>query len=192
MEPREGDRILEDHGEKTIVTPYNGAPHNFGPASSRRDCLVNTSERPGGDTKGEKISTRQKVDEWVKFMTSPHRNIKHVFILLGDDELEAYKEPGLIQAYTDCGITPHHIPYASENSFARIMTELDKIESLKENSVVHCTHGMGRSGRVAAGWLVHHYGLPLPEAVEETLVAARDHGVERMGSPLQLEKWIGS
>jgi protein-tyrosine phosphatase len=53
--------------------------------------------------------------------------------------------------------------------------------------VAYCTHGMGRSGRVAAGWLVHKYGLSVEEAVDEALEAARIHGVERMGSPRQLK-----
>jgi protein-tyrosine phosphatase len=190
VKPKDGDRILEDHGEKTVVTPLGANnPHNFGPASAR-DAIVNTCERPGGDTKGRKINTQETVEEWIQFMTVPERNIKHFFMLLTDKELEAYEEPGLLQAYKKGGIKVHHIPYVSEISFKTIMADLDELDEKKEKAVAHCTHGMGRSGRVAAGWLVHRYGLPAEQAVEEALNAAREYGVERMGSPRQLTEWM--
>ena len=195
----QGDRYMLDHGENTVVTPGSSDnPHNFGPASAR-DSFVYTCERPGGDMileSGRKIPTLKVVSEWVEYMTAPGRDIRHVFILLTDYELEAYEEPGLIAAYESHGIKVHHIPYASEKSYAKIMSELEFLENQQEdgastgNIAVHCTHGMGRSGRVAAGWLVHRYGLSVEEATEETLTAARNARVERMGSPLQLSEWI--
>ena len=89
----------------------------------------------------------------------------------------------------DAGLEPHHIPYSSTDSHANIMKLLDEIHAKKERVVAHCTHGMGRSGRVAAGWLMHHYNLNVEEAVTEALDAARKFGVERMGSPQQLQGW---
>lgn len=199
IELYQGDRYMLDHGEKTVVTPGStDNTHNFGPASAR-DCFVNTCERPGGDLTLEgarKIPTLKVVSEWVDYMTAPGRNIRHVFILLTDDELGAYEQPGLIAAYESHGITVHHIPYASEKSFAKIMSELEILNNQQHdkksigNAVVHCTHGVGRSGRVAAGWLVHKYGLSVEEAIEETLTAARNAGVQRMGSPKQLAEWM--
>ena len=191
MKYKDGDRYMDDHGERTVVTPLSPTNiHNFGPASSR-DAIVNTCERPGGDPgTGGSIPTKDKVDEWIRFMTTPERAVKHVFILLTEKELEAYDGPGLISAYEACGIVVHHIPYASDNSFRRIMTDLDDLYAKRENAVAHCTHGMGRSGRVAAGWLVHKYGLSVEDAVDEALDAARIHGVERMGSPRQLKEWM--
>ena len=192
VELKDGDRHMEDHGEMTVVTPLSPHnPHNFGPASSR-DSVVNTCERPGGDpgAGGGKIATENKVDDWIRFATAPERAIKHVFVLLTDRELEAYDGPGLIAAYEARGVVVHHIPYASEGSFRRIMADLDDLHESGENAVAHCTHGMGRSGRIAAGWLVHRYGLSVKEAVEEALEAARRHGVERMGSPRQLAEWM--
>lgn len=189
---KDGDRYIEDHGEMTVVTPPSPQnPHNFGPASSR-DAVVNTCERPGGDPGGigSKIHTEEEVDEWMRFMTTPERAIGHVVVLLADVELEAYDGPGLIAAYEARGIIVHHIPYASDGSFRRIMAVLDDLNERGENAVAHCTHGMGRSGRVAAGWLVHKYGLSVEEAVGEALEAARRHGVERMGSPRQLAQWM--
>ncbi|KAL3763782.1 hypothetical protein ACHAW5_000355 [Stephanodiscus triporus] len=189
---KDGDRYIEDNGEITVVTPPSPRnPHNFGPASSR-DAVVNTCERPGGDPGGggSKIRTEEEVDEWVRFMTAPERAIGHVLVLLADGELGAYDGPGLVAAYEARGIIVHHIPYASGGSFRRMMAVLDDLSEGGENAVAHCTHGMGRSGRVAAGWLVHKYGLSVEEAVGEALDAARRHGVERMGSPRQLAQWM--
>ena len=204
MKIEDGDRVQDDHGEQTVVTPLSRTKnpgYNFGPASSR-DTIVWTCERPGGEIprsssgeEGEKIKTSQAVKEWAEFMSTPDRAITHVIVLLDDSELNAYESPGLIQAYKDVGIAVHHIPYSSPNSYLLIMSCLDSISAAAEQqqqqrAVVHCTHGMGRSGRVAAGWLVHRYGLSVDDAVDEALEAARLAGVERMGSPKQLEGWI--
>jgi protein-tyrosine phosphatase len=155
----------------------------------------------------QKIDTVKAVRDWVKFMTATERPpITDVFILLDDKELEAYNSPGLIQAYKDAGMTVHHTPYNAPKSYKTIMEQLDVVfnrssdnanadaasvvHRRRPRAVVHCTHGMGRSGRVAAGWLVYKYGLNVDDAVDEALAAARLAGVERMGSPQQLTEWI--
>lgn len=71
------------------------------------------------------------------------------------------------------------------------MAELNVLFEKGEKAVAHCTHGMGRSGRVAAGWLVYKYGLDTEEATEAVLAAARLNGVERMGSVRALNAWVG-
>ncbi|KAG7338656.1 dual specificity phosphatase [Nitzschia inconspicua] len=191
MELKDGDRYMDIGVEQAVITPLHpDTLHNFGPASSR-DTVVYTCERPGGETStGDKLKTIEKVREWKDFMSHPDRNIKHVIILLGDDELEDYEDPGLIEAYKAVGVTAHHIPYTSENSFSKIMAVLDEVAGKGERVVAHCTHGMGRSGRIAAGWLVHKYGLTAEEASEEVLATARANGVERMGAPTQLTLWM--
>ncbi|KAL7575455.1 hypothetical protein ACA910_007354 [Epithemia clementina (nom. ined.)] len=194
---KEGDHVKIDKktNEKTVATPAfpEENPHNFGPASAR-DATVFTCERPGGDPAEQdtKIPTQKVVDQWVQFMNSPERQIKHVIILLSDPELEAYEPPGLIAAYQAAGITVHHIPMSSKDSYQSIMTTIDEIESKKERLVAHCTHGMGRSGRVAAGWIVHKYGVSPEQATEESLEAARQHKVERLGAPGLLKEWIST
>mmetsp|Transcript_2295 Transcript_2295/g.6460 ORF Transcript_2295/g.6460 Transcript_2295/m.6460 type:complete len:208 (-) Transcript_2295:368-991(-) len=194
--PQPGDRVTEDHGESVVITPYT-AERNFGPASTR-DSLVYTCERPGGDSKGAKIATQQEVDQWIAFMTSSGRNVRHVIILMEPNELEKGYDDSLIEKYQQGGITVHHIPYSSPQAYAKAMAVLKQVEKANnENTqqqqqqvVAHCTHGMGRSGRVAAGWLVERYGLSPEQAVEEALAAARTTGVERMGAPRQLQEWM--
>ena len=189
LEAKENDRIEEDNGEQTIITPRDkNNIHNFGPASSR-DAIVNTCQRPGGETSdGSKIDAMKSVEEWMELMTS--KDIKHVFILLSHGELDDYTEPGLMAAYEAVGITAHHTPIASKGSYNHIMTKLDSLHDNGEKAVAHCTHGMGRSGRVAAGWLVYKYGLDAEEATEEVLETARHNGVERLGSVRLLKQWI--
>jgi protein-tyrosine phosphatase len=192
LKSKPGDRVKEDHGEEVVITPPaepSEYHYNFGPASGR-DEIVFTCERPGGDTKGAMIPTTSQVSKWMAFMST--KQISHVIILLEEPELKAYEPPGLIPAYQDAGMIVHHIPYSSPNAATRILEILEEV-SQKNNkkAVAHCTHGMGRSGRVAAAWLVQKYHLTPLDAVEEALEAARTAKVERMGAPRQLQEWMG-
>lgn len=162
--------------------------YNFGPASGR-DEIVITCERPGGDTNGTMINTTSQVSKWMAFMSTKH--ISHVIILLEEAELKAYEPPGLIPAYQDAGMIVHHIPYSSLNASSRILEIFKEVSQNNQKAVAHCTHGMGRSGRVAAAWLVQKYHLTPLEAVEEALEAARTAKIERMGAPRQLQEWMG-
>lgn len=190
-----GDRVKEDHGEQVVITPPaepSDYQYNFGPASSRDD-VVFTCERPGGDTGNENsMVTALQVSKWMAFMTT--KQITHVIILMEDSELTtAYDAPGLIAAYQQVGMgNVHHIPYSAPNAASRILKLLQTISAKNEKAVAHCTHGMGRSGRVAAAWLVQTYKLTPLEAVEEALEAARIANVERMGAPKQLQEWMGN
>ena len=184
---------MQESGEVVIVTPLGEATqHNFGPAS-HRDNVVFTCERPGGDpsNKGSLIETTAVVPEWIDFIKKTHR-IHTVLILMDKEEMDsAYDVPGLIQAYREGGMAVHHVPMGSPEAPKRIMSILKDVESKGERVAAHCTHGMGRSGRVAAGWLVTRYGLSPEQATEEVLETAREHGVERTGAPRLLEKWLG-
>jgi len=214
---KEGDTVTQENGETIVITPPSTDHNfNFGPASLK-DVLVYTCERPGGDpnlhhhdndtndnddskTIPKKISTMKAVAEWMDFMTHLDRQIQHVIILLSNEELdEGYDPPGLIPAYEDVstklkdekGIEFHiHHVHFTPSSHEETMLKLDSIIERNEKVVVHCTHGMGRSGRVAAAWLVHKYGVAEEEATEIVLNVAREHSVQRMGAVEKLQKWI--
>jgi protein-tyrosine phosphatase len=190
---KDGDRVTEDHGEQVIVTPLDESKtkFNFGPASSR-DNTVYTCERPGGDPPepGAKLVPSKVLPGWIDYIQKKN-GVTNVIILLAEDELLAvYEEEGLIAAYQAAGMTVHGIPYKSENSASNIYKVLENVMAKEEKVVAHCTHGMGRSGRVAALWLTQHYGLSPEVAIDEALEAARQGGVERMGAPRQLKEWI--
>jgi Cyclin-dependent kinase inhibitor 3 (CDKN3) len=171
-----------------VVTPRNLATlHNFGPASSR-DAIVHTSERPGGDPEGGASIPTAKVMEWIEFMKS--HAVKQVLVLLDDNELDVYEEPGLLALYEQNGLKAHHNLMGPQGSSKNVEKILKEAEATNEKIVAHCTHGMGRSGRVAAGWLVQRYGLSTQEATNEALETALKNGQERMGNVMALEQWL--
>jgi protein tyrosine phosphatase (PTP) superfamily phosphohydrolase (DUF442 family) len=190
----QGDRIVMDSGEQVVITAVNTSPHNFGPASGR-DETVFTCQRPGGDAGPGRLDMAQVLPEWIEFIK--HQNgVTHVIILMGKDELdEAYeggKDDSMIQTYANAGMTSvHHVPMTSPGAHDTIMAILDDLHSREgERVTCHCTHGMGRSSRVAAAWLVHHYQLSCEQATIEVLATARACGVERMGAPRLLQEWM--
>jgi len=177
--------------EKSVITTTPRHPDtafNFGPASAL-DEIVFTSERPGGDppTKDAKIPI-STVQEWADFMKG--RDIQHVLVLLDDHELEIYEEPGLLAKYEENGFRVHRNPMNGKGSVENAEKILKSIASANEKVVCHCTHGMGRSGRVAAGWLVLQYGLTPQEATREALQTSEIHGMERMGNVQALSTWL--
>eukprot|EP00521_Asterionellopsis_glacialis_P001112 CAMPEP_0195247220 /NCGR_PEP_ID=MMETSP0706-20130129/843_1 /TAXON_ID=33640 /ORGANISM="Asterionellopsis glacialis, Strain CCMP134" /LENGTH=198 /DNA_ID=CAMNT_0040298695 /DNA_START=21 /DNA_END=614 /DNA_ORIENTATION=- len=183
--PGNRDVIITDRSPNT--------PHNFGPASSKDETLF-TCERPGGDPavhsnhnlQDVKIPT-SSVEMWIGFMKS--RGIKHIVILLDDNELECYESPGLLEFYTRAGFYIHRTRMAEAGAAKSFFDIISQVESKGEKAVAHCTHGMGRSGRVAAGWLVMKFGISPEEATRIAIGTARNHGMERMGNVSALEKW---
>lgn len=181
--------------DDSIVTPrHPDTLHNFGPASYRDEILF-TCERPGGDPPSpDALIPASTVKEWANFMKS--KGITDVLILLEDEELNNYESPGLLELYKQEGLRAHREPMGKPGVSTRIKEVIRKVSETKTQQgemgrvVAHCTHGMGRSGRVAAGWLVMQYGLSPVQATAEAIAAAQDHGVERMGAPAQLETWL--
>lgn len=185
---------MEDHGETVIMTQLDESKtqFNFGPVSLR-DSIVYTCERPGGDpTEPGTVLTPSKVlPEWIEYIRNKH-GITNVIVLLSHEELKAYGEDGLLQAYRNNEMNAFHIPYSSENSAGRILNVLRDIKSKNGKVTVHCTHGMGRSGCVAALWLHQEYELQSEDAINETLETARKYGVQRIGSMQQVNEWIAT
>ena len=170
------------------LTPKTDIPHNFGPISTTRsDQILFTAERPGHATLPGGVS-KEVVDEWVSFMTTS--GIQHVLVLLDDNEMNNYPEPGLLKLYQDGGVKPHVVPMGSNGAYKRIMGILQDIEQKNEKAVTHCTGGVGRAGRVAAAWLSTRYNLTAQDATEETLEAALQAGIQRLGDVAKLEAWM--
>eukprot|EP00567_Pseudictyota_dubia_P011458 CAMPEP_0197444898 /NCGR_PEP_ID=MMETSP1175-20131217/10246_1 /TAXON_ID=1003142 /ORGANISM="Triceratium dubium, Strain CCMP147" /LENGTH=202 /DNA_ID=CAMNT_0042975763 /DNA_START=41 /DNA_END=649 /DNA_ORIENTATION=- len=190
----EGVETEEKSNNGVTITPRDpNTLHNFGPASPL-DETVYTSERPGGDPEGDARISTVTVQDWIQFMKA--RGISAVLILLDDNELECYESPGLVKQYQDAGLTVHHTPLSEAGSSEKVRVILEAADdgaSGKKNEkvVAHCTHGMGRSGRVAAGWLTMKHGMTPEEATKAALETARAHGMERMGNIPALKKWLG-
>jgi len=164
--------------------------YNFGPASSR-DTVLFTAARPGnppGDRKFDNIDDAA-VREWIQYMKQ-EKGISHVLVLLDDNEMESYLPTGLETLYQTGGmsytIQPMKAPGAASNIFAK----LDEAATRNERVVAHCTGGVGRSGRVAAGWLAHRYGLTPEAATDEAMQQAIESGVKRKGNVEMLQAWL--
>lgn len=173
----------------TTTTRDPNTLHNFGPAS-HRDSVLFTSERPGGDPQsGVAVISASTVQEWIDFMKG--KGITDVLVLLDNNELEIYESPGLLAIYEKEGLTAHRAPMGEAGACERVMRIIRNVQKKSQGKIVaHCTHGMGRSGRVAAGWLAKEYGLSPIEATDEAMALAREKGMERLGAPHLLEKWL--
>lgn len=174
-----------------ILTPLTDKTRfNFGPASDR-DHVVFTCERPGGDPPpgpDAKIDLTAALVPWIPFIKD-EKGIQHVLVLFDENEMEHY-DGDLLAAYQKAGLQTHWEPVSKPLSYRRIMAILDDCFAKRERIVMHCTHGLGRSGRVANGWLMHKYKLSDKDATLEALACATKHGVSRLGSPSELNKWI--
>jgi protein-tyrosine phosphatase len=175
-----------DDDTTTIITPRDpDTLHNFGPASSR-DAVIFTCERPGGEPAGKIPESATK--EWVEFMRE--KGIGRVLVLLDDNELECYEDPGLMKIYEKAGFDARRVPMGELGASKRALNAVSESESDGTKIVAHCTHGQGRAGRVAAGWLAAKYDLSPEDATLEALESARKHGVTRLGSPKKLKNWL--
>jgi hypothetical protein len=179
-------RLLDAVQHEPVRTPKTDIPENFGP-SSLRDQTLFTCQRPGNDLEEDPIPA-SAVAESVAFLKS--KGIQHVLVLLDDNELEVYEEPGLLELYKQGGLVPHLTPMGVSGAHANIMQILEDIDAKQEKAVTHCTGGTGRAGRVAAAWLASRYDLSPEEATKETIDAALESGVQRLGDVSKLAEWM--
>ena len=165
------------------------AAYNFGPASSR-DAVVFSAERPGNDpdSKTTPVSNEQ-VAEWCNFMKE--QGVTNVVVLLDDNEFGIYKDGKLLDIYVANGMRYLWQSMDEGNASDKIYDFIRDVQANGGKVVTHCTGGIGRCGRVAAGWLVCEYGLSAEEATAETLAQAKRSGVTRAGNAEKLQAWLG-
>lgn len=181
--------MISNYKSGKVRTPRNpDTLHNFGPASTR-DSIVHTAERPGGDPQEDNACiTMEQVQEWIDFMKA--QDIHRVLVLLEDAKLAIYEAPGLLEKYKSAGFHVYRNPMDVEGSASRAKQILQDAFHANKKIVVHCTHGQGRCGRVAAGWVSMQYGLSSQEAIQEVLTTARAYGVGRVGDIVALDNWL--
>lgn len=173
------------------ITPKTDIPYNFGRASAY-DEVVYTCQRPGGEVEpGTMISTAM-VEQQVAFLQQ-QQHITHVLILLDDNELQEYAPPGLVALYEKLGLHVHHQRMGERGASQNILNLLEEIHQQEQQQkvVVHCTHGMGRSGRVAAAWVAAKYQKSPQQATDIVMDYAQEHGIQRLGNVAALTKWLG-
>lgn len=151
--------------------------------------MLFTAERPGSDRAGEGvIITAETVEAWGSFMKA--NKVKHILMLLDDNELQDYPDPGLVNLYENSGFVVHHEPMLVAGAPNRIFAILKEAQDNGERVVAHCTHGMGRSGRVSAAWLVKRYGLSPEDATKEVMEHAEEASILRLGASSKLKEWL--
>jgi protein-tyrosine phosphatase len=170
------------------LSPLSAAtPHNFG-AVSDRDAILYTACRPGDPPSKSDPIADEAVEEWIAFMQK--QGVRKVVALLDDNELANY-DSDLSSLYAAGGLDVLVQPMRAAGASQAILNYVDQAAAADEKVVTHCTGGVGRSGRVAAAWLVHHHGLTPAMATEETLATAKVVGVNRKGDAAMLAEWLG-
>jgi protein-tyrosine phosphatase len=160
--------------------------HNFGPASSRDTCVY-TSERPGNPPGKNDLVPDEKVHEYITFMKE--QGIGRIILLLDENEIAIYSD--LLAMYQAGGLQYNMQSMNEHGAAKKIAAILKASEKQGERVCAHCTGGIGRSGRVAAAWLVERYNLTPDVATEEVLAQAAASGVTRNGDASTLSEWLG-
>jgi hypothetical protein len=169
----------------TTTSRETFAPHNFGPASTR-DTILFTAERPGNPKEKNDPVPDSKVIEWMDYVKA--RGVNRVVALLDENEMKIYSN--LPSLYQNGGLQFTIQSMSDPEAPSKLFNLLQSCAENNESVVTHCTGGIGRCGRVCAGWLCFRYGLTPEEATKETLACARDYNIHRAGNADLLEEWL--
>ena len=82
--------------------------------------------------------------------------VTNVIALLAPDEYATFYGPpdSMCQIYRKAGINCLCQSMFDADASTNIFAFLHDVEARNEKVVAHCTGGIGRAGRVAAGWLM--------------------------------------
>src|SRR5262249_2914971 len=149
---------------EVIMTKFRFAP------ACASETMVFGAERPGYPC--ESVGP-EEVSDWIRYMK--HNAIRRIGCLLPSCQLNYYAStgPGLLKAYNEAfgpacllhePVPDLHLCTAEQ--LAKILAFLDDSVSSKARVVVHCSGGIGRTGHVLAGWVIHSRGLTEPMAIK--------------------------
>jgi hypothetical protein len=126
---------------------------------------------------------------WVGSLTA--RDVTTVVCLLSETEASRWQLPA---RYADTFATAHvpirdrHLP--SVDTLERALAVLDEATADGGRAALHCNAGLGRTGVVAAAWLVHDRGadpLAAVEAVESSRVPRAPREAIRDGNATEAD-----
>lgn len=112
---------------------------------------------------------RVDLDSDLNQITS--NEITNVVTLVSTEELEKYKVPTLLDRYAMLGLNVLHSPIPDYGlpevtQMKSILIWVHKKVKAKENILIHCVGGLGRSGTVMAIYAKAYLGKTGPEAIE--------------------------
>ncbi|WCL50282.1 isochorismatase family protein [Leptospira sp. GIMC2001] len=106
--------------------------------------------------------------------------IKKVYSLITEDEYREYGVPNLKWGYEEAGLSFLSFPILDQGIPARedlpkIIDDIDQELQSGNNVLVHCVGGLGRSGTIAAAYLIAKSGI----GAEDAIRTVRQHRSER-------------
>ena len=112
---------------------------------------------------------RVDIESDLKMIES--NNITNVVTLVSDEELTHYGVPTLLTRFEDLNIEVLHSPIVdyglpSTEQMKTILAWVNKKVKAKENILIHCVGGLGRSGTVMAIYAKAHLGKTGEDAIQ--------------------------
>lgn len=120
--------------------------------------------------------------------------ITHVVTLVSDEELTHYKVGNLMARYSDLNLTVLHSPIPdygtpSIEQMKTIITWVHKRVKSKQNVLIHCVGGLGRSGTVMAVYAKAYLGKTAEEAINYVRSIRGEEAVETEGQQNFVKDW---
>lgn len=118
-------------------------------------------------------------------------DIKAVISLITEPEYEEYGVKDLKTAYGKAELIACYFPIIDQGvpdfqTLDKNLKWMHEILSKKQNVLIHCVGGLGRSGTLAACYLIRYYGLSAKEAIAHV----RKYRSERAIESIEQEKFI--
>ena len=111
--------------------------------------------------------------------------------MITEPEYEEYGVKRLKTAYADAGLIARYFPILDQgvpdfDSMNQTLEWMHQILSKKQNLLIHCVGGLGRSGTLAACYLIRYYGLSAKDAIAHV----RKYRSERAVESIEQESFI--
>ncbi len=118
--------------------------------------------------------------------TLKNHEVTHVVTLVPKEDLKAYGVPGLPGTMEKAGLKTYHLgiqdyKVCSTAQMKQLLQWLQEKKSQGKSVVIHCVGGLGRSGLVAAAYLVAEKNMTAARAIAE---------IRRIRSPQAVETEI--
>ncbi|PJZ71574.1 hypothetical protein CH373_01555 [Leptospira perolatii] len=115
--------------------------------------------------------------------TIKEEKVHTLISLLTENEYENYGVQGLHQTYVKEGFTVHHLPILDQRvpdseGLERLLDKIDSDLYSGKNVLVHCVGGLGRSGTIAAAYMIRRLGYPSEEAIRIVRQARSERAIE--------------
>src|SRR5688572_27935699 len=135
-----------------------------------------------------------KVDLEADLNTIVANNITNVVTLVSAEELNHYKVPSLLQRYEDLSLDVMHSPIPDyglpeAEQMKAILTWIHKKIKAKENVLIHCVGGLGRSGTVMAVYAKAYLGKSGEEAIQYVRSVRGEAAIETESQQDFVKNW---